>query len=134
MRLLYGLQPNRLVRFFEALYQVSAGFRDERSTTDQIFNLRILCQKHLHHQNNLSHVFNHFKKAFDRLWHAALWAIMREYNIRSNLLRTVKKLYDKATSAFQMNVSMGEWFRTTVGVKQGCILLPLQHFSRTDHV
>ena len=32
------------------------------------------------------------------------------------------QLYDKATSAVQMNGSIGEWFRTTVGVRQGCLL------------
>ena len=30
----------------------------------------------------------------------------------------------KATSAVQMNGSIGEWFRTTVGVRQGCLLSP----------
>ena len=34
-----------------------AGFRAERSTTEQIFNLRILCEKHLQHQQDLYHVF-----------------------------------------------------------------------------
>ena len=34
------------------------------------------------------------------------------------------RIYDKATSAVQMNGSIGEWFRTTVGVKQGCLLSP----------
>ena len=29
---------------------------------------------------------------------------------------------DKTTSAVQMNGSIGEWFRTTVGVRQGCLL------------
>ena len=32
--------------------------------------------------------------------------------------------YAKATSAVQMNDSIGEWFRTTVGVRQGCLLSP----------
>ena len=32
--------------------------------------------------------------------------------------------YAKATSAVQMNGSIGEWFRTTVGVRQGCLLSP----------
>ena len=31
---------------------------------------------------------------------------------------------DKATSAVLFNGSIGEWFRTTVGVKQGCLLSP----------
>ena len=31
-------------------------------------------------------------------------------------------LYDKAQSAVLFNGSTGEWFRTTVGVRQGCLL------------
>ena len=33
-----------------------AGFRAGRSTTEQIFNLRILCEKYLQHQQDLSHI------------------------------------------------------------------------------
>ena len=54
-----------------------AGFRAGRSTTEQIFNLRILCEKYLQHQQDLYHVFIDFKKAFDRVRHAALWATMK---------------------------------------------------------
>ena len=108
----------------EIIAEEQAGFRAERSTTEQIFNLRILCEKYLQHQQNLYHVFFDFKKAFDRVWHAALWATMRKYNISANLVRTIEQLYDKATSAVQMNGSIGEWFRTTVGVRQGCLLSP----------
>ena len=78
-------------------------------------------------QNNLTAVVLKdidFKKAFDRVWHAALWATMRKYNISANLVRTIEQIYDKATSAVQMNGSIGEWFRTTVGVRQGCLLSP----------
>ena len=95
-----------------------------RSNTEQIFNLRILCEKYLQHQQNLYHVFIDFKKAFDRVCHAALWATMRKYNISANLFRTIEQLYDKATSAVNMNGSIGEWFRTTVGVRQGCLVSP----------
>ena len=49
-----------------------ADLRARRSTTEQIFNLRILCEKYLQHQQDLYHVFIDFKKAFDRVWHAAL--------------------------------------------------------------
>ena len=50
-----------------------AGFRAGRNTKEQIFNLRILCEKYLQHQQDIYHVFIDFKKAFDRVWHAALW-------------------------------------------------------------
>ena len=49
---------------------------------------------------------------------------MRKYNISVNLVRTIEQLFDKATSAVQMNGSIGEWFRTIVDVRQGCLLSP----------
>ena len=49
---------------------------------------------------------------------------MRKYNISANLVRTIEQLYNKTTSAVQMNGSIGEWFRITVGVRQGCLLSP----------
>ena len=57
-----------------------------------------------------------FKKAFDRVWHAALWATMKKYNISTNLIQAIKTLYNKATSAVLFNGSIDDWFRTTVGV------------------
>ena len=35
-----------------------------------------------------------------------------------------QNLYDKAQSAVLFNGSTGEWFRTRVGVRQGCLLSP----------
>ena len=49
---------------------------------------------------------------------------MRKYNIGSKLVRTIEHLYDNATSAVTFNSSIGDWFRTTVGVQQGCLLSP----------
>ncbi|KAK2190846.1 hypothetical protein NP493_66g02033 [Ridgeia piscesae] len=36
----------------------------------------------------------------------------------------IQNLYDKATSAVYLNNSTGDWFGTTVGVRQGCVLSP----------
>ena len=91
-----------------------AGFRAGRSTTEQIFNLRILCKKYLQHQQDLYHVFIGFKKAFDWVWHAALWATIKKHNTSANLIRVIKNLYNKATSAVLFNKSVGDWFRTAV--------------------
>ena len=46
---------------------------------------------------------------------------MKKYNISANLIRVIKNLYDKATSAVLFNSSRGDWFRKTVGVRQGCL-------------
>ena len=87
----------------DIIAEEKAGLRAGRPTMEQIFNLRILCEKYLQHQQNLYHVFIDFKKAFDRVWHAVLWATMRKYNISANVVGTMEQLYDKATSAVQMN-------------------------------
>ena len=68
-----------------------AGFRAGRSTTEQLLNLQILCEKYLQHQQDLYHVFIGFKKAFDRVWHAALWATMKKDNIGTSLIQVIKK-------------------------------------------
>ena len=93
--------------------------------TEQIFNLLILYQKYLQHQQDLYHIFIDFKKAFDRVWHADLWATMKKYNISASFIRLIKNLYDKATSAVLFNSSIGDWFRTTVRVRQGSLLSPI---------
>ena len=95
-----------------------AGFRAGRSTTEQIFNLRILREKYLQHQQDLYQVFIDFKKAFDVVLHAALWATMKKYNISTNLVQVIRNLHNKATSAVLFNSSRGDWFRTTVEVRQ----------------
>ena len=85
---LNGLKPQAE----KIIAEEQAGFRAERSTTAQIFNLRILCEKHLQYQQDLYHVFIDFEKAFDRVWHAALWATMKKYNISTNLIQVIKNL------------------------------------------
>ena len=65
----------------EVIAEEQAGFRSGRSTTEQIFNLRVLCEKYSQHQQDIYHVFIDFKKAFDRVWHDAPWATMKKYNM-----------------------------------------------------
>ena len=48
----------------KVIAEEQAGFRAGWSTTEQIFNLRILCEKYIQHQQE---VFVDFKKAFDRV-------------------------------------------------------------------
>ena len=63
-----------------------AGCGAGRSTTEQMFSLGILCEKYLQHQQNLYNVFVDSKKAFSRVWHAALWPTMKKYKISANLI------------------------------------------------
>ena len=112
--ILNRLQPQADVIIAEE----QTGFRAGRSTTEQIFNLRIICEKYLQHHQNLYHVFKDFKKkAFAYVWHEALWTTVRKYHIDVNIIRVFENLYDNAQSAVVFNGSTGDWFRTTVRVR-----------------
>ena len=55
---------NRLKQHAEKIIaEEQAGFRAGKSTTEQVFNLGIICEKYLQRQQDLSHVFRDFKNA-----------------------------------------------------------------------
>ena len=49
-------------------------------------------KRNLQHWQYLYYAIIDFKKAFDREWHAVVWATMQKYNINANLVRTVEQL------------------------------------------
>ena len=49
---------------------------------------------------------------------------MRKKTRNGILDRAIEHLYDNAISAVQMNGRKGDWFRTTVAIKEGCLLSP----------
>ena len=123
---------NRLMPQVEKIItEEQAGFRTGRSTTEQIFNLRLLGEKY-QHQQDLYHVDINFKKAVDRVWHAALWATLKKYNISANLIRVIQQLCDKATSGILFNVRLVP--NNSCSLSGMCTLThPLQHISGKDH-
>lgn len=53
--------------------------------------LRVLGEKYSQHQQDLYHVFIDFKTAFDRVWHDALWATMKKYNMGQKITNTMRR-------------------------------------------
>ena len=49
---------------------------------------------------------------------------MKKHYISTNFIQVIKNLFNKVTSAVLFNNSIGDWFRTTVGVRQGYLLSP----------
>ncbi|GFS04037.1 endonuclease-reverse transcriptase [Elysia marginata] len=79
----------------------------------------------MQHQRDLFHNFIDFKKAFDRVWHDGLWHVLRGFNIDEGLVKTIESLYMNKNSAVFLNNTIGNSFKTTVGVRQGCLLSPV---------
>ncbi|KAK3884766.1 hypothetical protein Pcinc_010952 [Petrolisthes cinctipes] len=49
---------------------------------------------------------------------------MKKFNMGKKLTHTIQQLYANASSAVFAQGSIGEWFHTSVGVRQGCLLFP----------
>ena len=82
----YNYQQTKASSRKKNIAEEQAGFRAGKSTTKHVFNLRILCENYLQHHHNLYYAIIYFRITFDRVWHAALWAITWKYSISSNLL------------------------------------------------
>ena len=66
------------------------GFRRDRSTTDQIFNLRLILQKGREFQVRTHNLFIDFKQAYDRTKRRELYVAMKELGFETKLNRLVK--------------------------------------------
>jgi hypothetical protein len=109
----------------EILSEEQAGFRANRSTIDQIFTLRQLCEKHFEMRRDLFLGYIDFRKAFDSVWRQGLWRVLRYMGYPEKIVRILENLYEGTFSAVRTNGELSEWFETGVGVMQGCVLSPL---------
>ncbi|PIK62384.1 endonuclease-reverse transcriptase [Apostichopus japonicus] len=106
----------------KVLRQEQAGFRPNRSTTEQIFTLRNILEQSNEWNSPLYVHFIDFEKAFDSLHRNSLWNILKEYQIPDKIIRIVKALYDNVECAVVDEGETTEWFHVTSGVKQGCVM------------
>lgn len=112
-----------------------ARFKEKCSTTKQIVNLHVIFENYRHHQQDLYHVFEDFKKAFDWVWHNALWTTMKLYNINANLSTLIQNLYNNTSincCLYEQRdwriVSYYGWNKTAMSL----ISYNLQYISRED--
>ena len=56
--------------------------------------LCVIIENYQQHQCDLFHNFIDFEKAFDRVWHAGLWQVLRSFNIEEGLVQTIQALYE----------------------------------------
>ena len=101
-----------------------AGFTAGRRTAKQVTNHRILCEKYIEHGSKVFLNFVDYRKEFDRVWHYAIWAELRNYGIDENITRALEQLYAKSTSKARIGTKFREKFLCSVGVRQGCVLSP----------
>ena len=46
------------------------------------------------------------------------------HGVQEKLIRLIKGIYEKSEAAVRLDQGLTEWFKTTIGVRQGCTLSP----------
>ena len=54
-----------------------------------------------------------------------LWQVLRSFNMEEGVVQAILALYENSSSGVLLNSQLVEFFKTTVGVRQGCLLSPI---------
>jgi hypothetical protein len=113
----------RLTLFHDTLIgQYQGGFRKGRSTTDQIFTLRML-QKQSFEQNISLHIlFIDFKKAYDSIVRKKLYQAMKKRKIPDKLIGLTKIMLADTQNKISADGRLSDSFGGKIGVRQGDLL------------
>ena len=96
-----------------------------RGTTDAIFILRQLQEKHLVAGKPLYLAFIDLEKTFDRVPREVIWWNMRKMKIDEWLVRIVQSMYKEVRSRVRVGDEYSNSFDVRVGVHQSSVLSPL---------
>ena len=109
----------------EILGDYQAGFRQNRSTIDQIFILRQLLQKMWEYDRDVHMLFVDFKKAYDSIHRESLINILKEFEMPQKLINLIKMNIDHTDIKVKVGHSTSNVVQVTTGLRQGDALSPI---------
>ena len=113
------------------------GFTPGKGTTDAILAIRNIIQKVAKKQDEEEawFMFVDYTKAFDSVFHDALWKTLLEFGVPQHLIWLVKTLYDSASGIVRVQNEVTAPFQFRKGVRQGCLISSLlsQRGRRKDY-
>jgi hypothetical protein len=95
-----------------------AGFRKDRSCTDQIATLRIIIEQSIEWNSPLYINFVDYEKAFDSLDREMLWKLLRHYGVPQKFVKLIRNSYEGMSCRVVHGGQLTESFRVKTGVKQ----------------
>ena len=114
---------NRLTEHIEKFIPESqSGFRSGRSTMDMIFSLKQIQEKCVEQNRPLYATFIDFTKAFD----TGLWKLLSKYGCPEHFVTLIQGFHLGMKAQIRANGTLSDKFEITNGVKQGCVLAPLE--------
>ncbi|KAH9583018.1 LINE-1 retrotransposable element ORF2 protein [Schistosoma haematobium] len=101
-----------------------AGFRKDRSCTDQIATLRIIVEQSVEWNSSLYINFIDYEKAFDSVDRRTLWKLLRHYGVPEKFVNIIRNSYDGLQCKVVHGGQLTDAFQVRTGVRQGCLLSP----------
>ena len=97
------------------------GFMPGKRTTDAIFIMRQVQEKHQAKKKKLYYAFVDLEKAFDRVPREVLKWALRKLGVDEWLMRTVMALYTEDCTVVRTDAGLSESFEVKVGFHQGSV-------------
>ncbi len=129
LKLLCTILNNRMTNYIMAnniIHPNQIGFQQKCRTTDHIFTLKTLINKHVQDKSKqkVHAAFIDFAKAFDTVWHQGLFHKLQTKGINGNFLQLIQSIYDNTECAVKLGSKHTKFFKCSRGVRQGCPLSP----------
>lgn len=110
----------RMLPYMEcSVGEYQGGFREGRSTTDQMFVIRQILEKCKEYNVELHQLFVDFKAAYDSVIRKKLWRVMAEFGIPEKLIALTKMTLEGANSRVRIRNKLSESFDIEEGLRQG---------------
>ncbi|VDO62065.1 unnamed protein product [Schistosoma margrebowiei] len=100
-----------------------AGFRKNRSCTDQIATLRITTEQSVEWNSTLYINFIDYEKTFDSVDTRTLWKLLRHYGV-PEIVNIIRNSYDGLQCKVVHGGQLTDAFQVRTGVRQDCLLSP----------
>ncbi|XP_067126889.1 uncharacterized protein [Centruroides vittatus] len=115
----------RRIRQESEIGEEQFGFLPGRSTTDVIFSLKQLMERHREMQEDLHMVLIDLEKAYDRVPRQEVWRCLRGKNVPEKYVRLVKEMDEGAESQVKSSYEHYEGFFVNVGLHRPLALICL---------
>lgn len=129
-KLYCSVLKNRLQAFSDTndlIPDCQIGYRKNCRTSDHILTLKSVIDKYLQKtiKQKLHCCFVDFKAAFDSISRNALFYKLLKMQIGGTFLASIRAMYKNVNLTVKVDGKVSEFFKSSLGVKQGCTLSPL---------